>query len=68
MDLLYERMNNMIQRVKLDRSELYMIYEIMLKLSYSITAIEINSKTAHSIGDNSMLLICLAPDGHQEVV
>lgn len=72
MDLLYERMNNMIHRVKSDRSDLDMFCEIMLKLgvplTYSITAVEINGKTAYSIGDDCLLLICLAPDVQPEDV
>lgn len=70
MDLLYERMNNMIHRVKSDRSDLDMVCEIMLKLgvplTYSITAVEINGKTAYSIGDDCLILICLAPDVQPE--
>ena len=70
MDLLYERMNNMIHRVKSERSDLDMVCEIMLKLgvplTYSITAVEINGKTAYSIGDDCLLLICLAPDVQPE--
>lgn len=70
LDLLYERMNNMIHRVKLDRSDLDMVCEIMLKLgvplTYSITAVEINGKTAYSIGDDCLLLICLAEDVQPE--
>ena len=72
MDLLYERMNNMIHRVKPDRSDLDMVCEIMLKLGvpliYSITAVEINDKTAYSIGEDCLLLICLAPDVQPEDV
>ena len=72
LDLLYERMNNMIHRVKLDRSDLDMVCEIMLKLgvplTYSITAVEINGKTAYSIGDDCLLLICLAEDVQPEDV
>lgn len=72
MDLLYERMNNMIHRVKSDRSDLDMVCEIMLKLgvplTYSITAVVINGKTAYSIGDDCLLLICLAPDVQPEDV
>lgn len=72
MDLLYERMNNMIHRVKSDRSDLDMVCEIMLKLgvplTYSITAVEINGKTAYSVGDDCLLLICLAPDVQPEDV
>lgn len=72
MDLLYERMNNMIHRVKSDRSDMDMVCEIMLKLgvplTYSITAVEINGKTAYSIGEDSLLLICLALDVQPEDV
>lgn len=72
MDLLYERMNNMIHRVKSERSDLDMVCEIMLKLgvplTYSITAVEINGKTAYSIGDDCLLLICLAEDVQPEDV
>lgn len=72
LDLLYERMNNMIHRVKSDRSDLDMVCEIMLKLgvplTYSITAVEINGKTAYSIGEDCLLLICLAPDVQPEDV
>lgn len=72
LDLLYERMNNMIHRVKSDRSNLDMVSEIMLKLgvplTYSVTAVEINGKTAYSIGDDCLLLICLAPDVQPEDV
>ena len=70
LDLLFERMNNMIHRVKSDRSDLDMVCEIMLKLgvplTYSITAVEINGKIAYSIGDDCLLLICLAPDVQPE--
>ena len=72
MDLLYERMNHMIHRVKADRSDLDMVCEIMLKLgiplTYSITTVKINGKTAYSIGDDCLLLICLAPDVQPEDV
>lgn len=72
LDLLYERMNNMIHRVKSDRSDLDMVCEIMLKLgvplTYSVTPVDINGKTAYSIGDDCLLLICLAPDVQPEDV
>ena len=61
---LYDRMNDMISRVKTDRTDMDMICEIMLKLgvplTYSITKIEINSKAAYTVGDDCLLLICLA--------
>lgn len=70
MDLLYERMNDMVHRVKSDRSDLDMVCEIMLKLgvplTYSITTIGINGKVAYSIGDDCLLLVCLAPNVQPE--
>lgn len=50
MQILFDRMNGMIHRVKSDRSDMDMIYEIMLKLgvplTYSVSQIEVNGKTA----------------------
>ena len=50
MQILFDRMNGMIHRVKSDRSDMDMIYEIMLKLGvpliYSVSQIEVNGKTA----------------------
>ena len=64
LDLLYQRMNTMIHRVKPERTDLDMIYEIMLKLgvplTYSVTPFSINSKTVHGVGDDYLLLVCLA--------
>lgn len=61
---LYERMYEMVTSVKHDRSDLDMVYEIMLKmgvpLTYLVLPIEINVKRAYSIGNDCMLLICLA--------
>ncbi len=63
---LYERMNSMVHRVKQDRSDLDMVFEIMLKLgvppTYAVTPVTINGKTAYSVGEDCLLLICLAPD------
>ncbi len=60
---LLERMNNMIDNVKADRSDLDMVYEIMLKMGipmdWTVEPVEINGKTAYAIGENCTLLICL---------
>ena len=49
-----------------------MIYEIMLKLgvplTYSVGKIEVNGKTAYTVGDDCLLLICLAEDVRPEDV
>ncbi len=69
---LYERMNGMVQRVKQDRSDLDMVFEVMLKLgvppTYAVTPVTINGKTAYSVGEDCLLLVCLAPDIRPEDV
>ena len=64
LDLLYQRMNTMIHRVKSDRSNLDMVYEIMLKLgvplTYSVKPFTVNNKTIYGVGDDCLLLVCLA--------
>ena len=70
LDLLYQRMNTMIHRVKPERTDLDMIYEIMLKLgvplTYSVTPFSINNKTVYGVGDDCLLLICLAENVQPE--
>lgn len=72
MQLLLDRMNGMIHRVKSDRSDSDMVYEIMLKLgvplTYGVGKIEVNGKTAYTVGDDCLLLICLAEDVQPEDV
>ena len=69
---LANRMNAMIHRVKPDRSDLDMVFEVMLKLgvppTYAVTAVDINGKTAYSVGEDCLLLVCLAPDVRPEDV
>jgi len=61
---LYDRMNGIINRVKTDRTDMDMACEVMLKLgvplTYSITQVKINGKATYSVGDDCILLICLA--------
>ena len=72
LDLLYQRMNSMIHRVKPERTDLDMIYEIMLKLgvplTYSVTPFSINNKTIYGVGNDCLLLVCLAEDVQPEDV
>lgn len=72
LDLLYQRMNAMIHRVKPERTDLDMVYEIMLKLgvplTYSVTPFSINSKTVYGVGDDYLLLVCLAENVQPEDV
>ncbi|MEG0750370.1 MAG: site-specific DNA-methyltransferase [Oscillospiraceae bacterium] len=61
---LYGRMNQMISRVKPDRSDMDMITEIMLKLgvplTYPVGRTEVNGKAIYAVGADCLLLICLA--------
>ena len=72
LDLLYQRMNSMIHRVKPERTDLDMIYEIMLKLgvplTYSVTPFTVNNKTVYGVGDDYLLLVCLDKDVQPEDV
>jgi len=66
LEVLYERMNEMIHRIKSDRSDLDMVFEVMLKLgvplSFPVGKIDINGKTAYTVGEDCLLLVCLAPN------
>jgi len=66
MEDLLNRMNTMINRVKADRSDLDMVCEVMLKLgvplTYSANKVAVNSKVAYTVGDDCLLLVCLAAD------
>lgn len=72
LQILFDRMNGMIHRVKSDRTDMDMIYEIMLKLgvplTYSVGKIDVNGKTAYTVGEDCLLLICLADDVQPEDV
>lgn len=61
-DLFYERLNSMIDTVKEDRSDMDVVYEIMLKmgvpLDVEVQYMEINDKIAYIVGD-FLLMICL---------
>lgn len=72
MQLLYDRMNGMIHRVKSDRSDMDMVCEIMLKLGVPLDCfvekIEFNGKTAYTVGKDCLLLVCLAENVQPEDV
>ena len=61
---LYDRMNQMIRRVKPDRSDMDMVSEIMLKLgvplTYPVGRTELGGKAVYAVGADCLLLICLA--------
>ena len=62
-DLFYKRMNDMIDSIKDERTNMDVVYEVMLKmgvpLDIPVTYTEINDKIAYVVGD-MLLLICLA--------
>lgn len=61
-DLFYERLNAMIDTVKDDRTDMDVVYEVMLKmgipLDVEVQYMEINDKIAYIVGD-FILMICL---------
>ena len=62
-DMFYERLNSMIDTVKDDRTDMDVVYEIMLKmgipLDVEVQYMEISDKIAYIVGD-FILMICLA--------
>lgn len=61
--VLYQRLDSMGNTLKADRNELDFVYEIMLKLgiplTYTVSSHEINTRKVYSIGEGSLILICL---------
>lgn len=62
--LLFDRMNEMVSDIKTDRTDMDVVYEIMLKmgvpLTYKVEKIVVGGKPAYSVGEDCLLLICLA--------
>ncbi len=71
MDTLFARMNGIIDNLKPDRSEDDLVYEILLKMGYPLTAdvaaIEVDGLTVYTVEHNNML-ICLQPGVTAELV
>ncbi len=65
LELFYERLNSMIDTVKEDRTDMDVVYEVMLKmgipLDVEVQYMEINDKIAYIVGD-FLLMICLGND------
>ena len=61
--IVLDRMNDMIDSIKNDRTNMDVVYEIMLKmgvpLTYPVQPIEIDGVKAYSVGEDSLLMICL---------
>jgi adenine-specific DNA-methyltransferase len=71
LDSLFARMNGMIDNLKPGRSEDGLVYEILLKMGYPLTAdvaaLELDGLTVYTVEQNSML-ICLQPGVTAETV
>ncbi len=65
LELFYERLNSMIDTVKEDRTDMDVVYEVMLKmgipLDVEVQYMEINDKIAYIVGD-FLLMICFGND------
>ena len=62
--VLFQRFDSITETIKKDRSDLDVVYEVMLKmgvpLDYKVIQTEVNGKKAYSIGEECLLLVCLA--------
>jgi len=71
LDTLFARMNAIINNLKPDRSEDDLVYEILLKMGYPLTAdvaaIEVDGLTVYTVERNNML-ICLQAGVTAELV
>lgn len=60
---LFKRFDEMEKSLKPDRSDLDVIYEVMLKLgiplTYPVTELDVNGRKVYSVGEDSLILICL---------
>ena len=61
--IVLDRMNDMIDSIKDDRTDMDVVYEIMLKmgvpLTYPVQPIEIDGVKAYSVGEDGLLMVCL---------
>lgn len=62
-EVLRERFDSVVKTLKFDRSELDVVYEVMLKLgipvTYKVAPIDINGRKVYSIGEDGLVLVCL---------
>lgn len=61
--IILDRMNDMIDSIKDDRTDMDVVYEIMLKmgvpLTYPILPFELDGVRAYSVGEDGLLMVCL---------
>ena len=62
-EVLRERFDSVVKTLKFDRSELDVVYEVMLKLgipvTYQVNLTDINGRKVYSIGEDGLVLVCL---------
>ena len=62
-EVLKERFDSVVKTLKFDRSELDVVYEVMLKLgipvTYKVNLTDINGRKVYSIGEDGLILVCL---------
>lgn len=62
-EVLRERFDSVVKTLKFDRSELDVVYEVMLKLgipvTYKVNLTDINGRKVYSIGEDGLVLVCL---------
>ena len=62
-EVLKERFDSVVKTLKFDRSELDVVYEVMLKLgipvTYKVNLTDINGRKVYSIGEDGLVLVCL---------
>ena len=62
-EVLRERFDSVVKTLKFDRSELDVVYEVMLKLgipvTYQVNLTDINGRKVYSIGEDGLILVCL---------
>lgn len=62
-NVLKERFDTVVKTLKFDRSELDVVYEVMLKLgiplTYKVSETTINNRKVYSIGEDGLILVCL---------
>lgn len=61
--IMLDRMNDMIDSIKDDRTDMDVVYEIMLKmgvpLTYPVLPLELDGVKAYSVGEDGLLMVCL---------
>ncbi len=61
--IMLDRMNDSINSIKEDRTDMDVVYEIMLKmgvpLTYPVLPLELDGVKAYSVGEDGLLMVCL---------